>query len=89
MAGVTARPAPTRTTDQSSSSHCHVAVRLILTFGSDLVGAGRMMEEGAGSEKEAGGETGRRCESHLSSGPYEIGGKEASMNSPARTLLRQ
>jgi hypothetical protein len=56
---------PARTIDQSSSSHFQVAVRLTLACGSALVGAGRIMEAGGGSENDAGGDTGRRCESHL------------------------
>jgi hypothetical protein len=58
---------PARTIDQSSSSHFQVAVLLTLAWGSDLVGAGRTIEAGGGREKEAGGDTGRRCESHLTS----------------------
>lgn len=57
---------PARTIDQSSSSHRQLAVRLTLAPGSAFVGAGKTIVAGGGREKEAGGETGRRCESHLS-----------------------
>jgi hypothetical protein len=78
---------PARTMDQSSSSHRHVAVRLTLAPGSVFVGAGRMMVAGGGREKEAGGETGRRWESHLS---RKLTHKRSELgHSPTWPFLRQ
>ena len=38
---------------------------MTLACGSDFVGAGRIIEAGGGRENEAGGDTGKRWESHL------------------------
>lgn len=46
--------------DQSSSSHFHVAVRLVMAFGSEDVGAGRVIDDEVGSGKLGGGDAGSR-----------------------------
>lgn len=58
-------PWPARTVDQSSSNHRQVAVLFTLAWGSVGVGAGKMIEAGGGRVNEGGGDTGKRCESHL------------------------
>jgi len=55
---------PYRTINQSSSNHFQVAILFTLLVGSDLVGAGKIIEAAAGSGNDAGGDAGRRWESH-------------------------